>query len=65
MNIEKQTLTTQEAAQLLGIDKRTLDNWRSLGRGPAYCRHSKRLIRYRRVDIEAYQQASRIEPANA
>ena len=61
---QPQTLTTEQAASIIGIDKRTLDNWRSLGRGPAYIKPSKRLIRYLHDDVVAYRDSKRIEPVN-
>lgn len=60
----EQTLTTEQAAGLIGVDKRTLDNWRSLGRGPAYLKPSKRVIRYLYADILAFRDTKRIEPVN-
>ena len=32
----KEVLSRKETAQFLGIDIRTLDRWRKIGRGPAY-----------------------------
>jgi len=57
-------LTTEQAAALIGVDRRTLDNWRSLGRGPAYIKPSKRVIRYLFDDVMAYRKTKRIEPVN-
>jgi hypothetical protein len=62
-NLHK-ALTTEQAAEILNCDKRTLDNWRSLGRGPAYLKVSKRLIRYLLDDVLAYRDGKRIEPVN-
>ena len=33
------TYTADEAAAILGVTRRTLSNWRSQQRGPAYCKH--------------------------
>lgn len=42
--------TTEEAAELLAVDKRTLANWRARNKGPCYVRvsskNSKVLYRY-------------------
>ncbi len=57
-------LTTEQAAAIIGANKRTLDNWRSLGRGPAYVKLSKRLVRYLLSDVQAYIEQNRVEPAN-
>lgn len=35
-----QTLTPNEAAKFLGISVKTLNNWRSQGRGPAYVKYA-------------------------
>lgn len=47
------TLTTEEAAPLLGVSPKTLRNWRHLHRGPRYKREGS-TIRYRLQDIESY-----------
>ena len=44
-------LTTEEAADFLGVDKTTLYAWRKQGKLRAY-RVGKRLIRFKRQDIE-------------
>ena len=61
---QPEVLTTEQAAALIGVDRRTLDNWRSLGRGPSYLKPSKRLIRYLADDVIAFRDSKRIEPAN-
>jgi len=61
---DSQVFTTAQAAKVLGVNKRTLDNWRSLGRGPAYMKYSKRQVRYLGKDLSAYKQVHRIEPQN-
>ncbi len=63
----KEVLSRKETAQLLGIDIRTLDRWRKLGRGPAYLdltqgQGKKPCIRYSRSEIERFIQASKIKP---
>lgn len=42
-------LTPHEVAELLGVPRRTLDQWAYLGRGPAFVR----IGRYRRYTPEA------------
>jgi hypothetical protein len=59
-----ETINTKMAAKIIGVDKRTLDNWRSAGRGPAYIKISKRKINYLRDDVETFIQKKRIEPVN-
>ena len=39
-------------------------NWRSLGRGPAYIKVSKRAVRYLVEDVLSYRDGKRIEPVN-
>lgn len=45
--------TTDEIAQELNLHPRTLINWRSQGKGPAFVRVG-RSIRYRDTDIAAW-----------
>lgn len=59
-----QSLTTDQAAGIIGIDKRTLDNWRSQGRGPTYIKLSKRAVRYTLEDILSFMDQKRIKPVN-
>jgi predicted DNA-binding transcriptional regulator AlpA len=47
-------LDVKAAAAYLGICPRTLDNWRSQGRGPTYIRVGGRRIVYRIEDLERY-----------
>ena len=61
-------LTPVQAAELLGLlDRRgnvsteTLAQWRSQGRGPRYIKLEKRLVRYRRSDLENYLMAHSVE----
>jgi hypothetical protein len=49
------------AANHLGVHPRTLDNWRSQGRGPTYIRVGGRRIVYRIEDLEAYLEAGIVE----
>ena len=47
-------ITPPEAARLLNLSERALENWRHRGGGPRYVRVSGRCIRYRRGDILAW-----------
>lgn len=49
-------LNVREAAERLGFSKKTLDNWRSEGRGPRYSRVG-RSIRYHIEDLDSYMQS--------
>ena len=53
-------LTNQEAAEYLGKNQQTLQNWRSSGTGPAYIKG--RPIMYRVSDLEAWIEQNRVEP---
>ena len=55
-------LTTAQVAKILNKDKRTLDNWRSLGKGPPYVKLNQRNIGYLFVDVIAYVREHRVEP---
>src|SRR5262245_5060523 len=46
-------LTPDEAAAVLRVSARTLDDWRQAGGGPAFVRVG-RLVRYRVEDVESY-----------
>lgn len=46
-------LTIEQVAELLGLAKRTLINWRSAGRGPTAFRLG-RALRYRRSAVDAW-----------
>ena len=59
-------LTDAQLAVRWQLSRGTLANQRSQGRGPAYLKLAGR-VRYRRSDIEAYEQAGFVsrEPAKA
>ena len=52
---------TMGAAEYLGLHARTLDNWRSQGRGPRYIRVGRRII-YRVADLEEFLESRIVEP---
>lgn len=51
--VKDQKLTTEEAAAQLGVAPKTLENWRSIGRGPRYVKVGS-LVRYPQSEIDAY-----------
>lgn len=53
------TASTTEAATYLGLSPRTLEKWRSTGRGPVYARLG-RLIVYRFEDLDNWVMANRV-----
>jgi hypothetical protein len=42
------------AAAILGIEVRTLRNWRGLGKGPRFRKIGERIVRYHRADLAAF-----------
>lgn len=54
---QSQLVPEMEAADLLGLSIRTLQNWRVRGGGPRFVRISARCIRYRIADIEEWISA--------
>ncbi len=54
-------IDSRTAADLLGLKPHTLAVWRTRGVGPAFTRLSRRSIRYRRADVEAWADARRVE----
>lgn len=52
-------LSTKEAAPLVGVRPKTLENWRVLGRGPVHIRAGSR-IGYDMADIEAWKAGHRV-----
>ncbi|MDZ4777115.1 MAG: helix-turn-helix domain-containing protein [Alphaproteobacteria bacterium] len=55
-------LRKKQAASFLGVAPKTLANWRSLGKGPKFCRLG-RVIAYRQGDLEAFVEQRLSEPA--
>ena len=53
----KRNLTREEAAKYLGLGLRTLDNWRSQGRGPRYLKLGSRVI-YPLQELDAFKAAN-------
>ena len=60
MQIEKNYLNDVEAAEILGLSKQTLRNWRFNQRGPAYVK-AGRSVRYSIGDLHHYMQTQRID----
>ena len=49
-------LTTQQAADILGIKKNTMEGWRLRGEGPTYYKIGK-LVKYAEADLDRYIDA--------
>jgi len=56
-------LTETEAAEYLGISKKTLQRWRFGRRGPSYVRVAGKLIRYHQAILDTWmdQQTIKLE----
>lgn len=50
-------LRCEDAAAFLGLAPATLDNWRSLGRGPKFVKLGARVV-YARDELERFQAAN-------
>src|SRR5262245_53333905 len=57
-DIDDPFLTIDEAAQVLRVSGRTLDNYRSRKKGPPYRRHGGRIV-YRLSDLLAWSEQRR------
>ena len=52
--MENNVLTTQEAAQVLGLAVTTLCKYRCFGGGPRYLKIGKKSVRYRMSDLTTW-----------
>jgi excisionase family DNA binding protein len=53
---------TESVAAYLGVPTKTLEQWRYVGKGPAYAKVGKH-VRYRRTDVDAWLDAQTVTPA--
>ncbi len=51
-------LTQKEAASLLAVGERTLEKWRTIGGGPPYRQHGRRIV-YHRGELLAWSESRR------
>lgn len=56
--------TEAQAAEFLGVAKRTMQDWRTHGRGPAYYKLGKRVV-YDATDLQGYLDDNRVETKEA
>lgn len=56
-----QLLKEQGAASFLGVQVRTLQSWRYLGKGPPFLRISKKAVRYKIEDLVSWIEKHRVE----
>ena len=47
-------LSCKEVARFLKVTEECIAAWRRLGRGPAYVRYGRRVVRYRRAEVLAW-----------
>lgn len=52
-------MTVTEVADHFGVPRRTVDDWRLRGVGPAYVKVGRH-VRYRPEDIKAHTEAQRV-----
>ena len=57
----KLLLSKEEAAEILGQDTKTLDNWRYNGTGPAYVKLPKKVM-YSPAALEAFIATCTVQP---
>lgn len=50
------TIRTEEAAEVLGVKKSTLEAWRCRGGGPTFLKIGK-CVRYRTSDLENFMES--------
>lgn len=58
MNAREKLLSTEEAAEMLGVKEHTLRDWRSTKRYPLAYVKVGRNVRYRQEDIQAFIEAN-------
>lgn len=62
---DKNLISTDRAALMLGVERQTLANWRSQGKGPEYVRISKNCIKYDPAEVRAFINARKRGGKNA
>jgi predicted DNA-binding transcriptional regulator AlpA len=54
-------LKTDQAAAILQLSPKTLEQWRHEGRGPRFYRRSHRCVRYSLADLQAWLEKSAVD----
>lgn len=57
---DSNVLNERQAASILGCSVALMRKWRLFGEGPTYSKVG-RLVRYRRIDIDRFVEAHRVE----
>ena len=68
MNIEPELLNEKQACKFLTLNIRTLQNWRGIGKGPAFIKLGtgpKAAVRYRQSELTRFINAGEITRAAA
>lgn len=60
--LKDQILNEKQAAMYLNMSVKALQAWRFYGKGPRYSKILGRSIRYRKVDLDAFFEATMIDP---
>ena len=60
-NTENRHVNEFEAADFTGHAGSTLRNWRTLGKGPSYCKIGKS-VRYAMSDLRAWMESHKVTP---
>lgn len=55
-------IDSTELARQLNVEPDTVKAWRQNGKGPAFVRISRQLVRYRQSDVDAFVAASTHQP---
>jgi hypothetical protein len=58
-------LTTQQAADMMGVKPSSLRAWRCANIGPPFTRLTKQSVKYAQVDIERYVAERTVTPFRA
>ena len=61
---DQENLTRKQAAKYLGVSDATLRFWASHDHGPRFFKAGEKLVRYRRVDLEAWIEERLNTPAS-
>jgi predicted DNA-binding transcriptional regulator AlpA len=58
-------ITTQQAADMMGVKPSTLRNWRCAKTGPPFVQLTRRSVKYPQADIEKYVAERTVTPFRA
>lgn len=58
---EPEWLDTRAVAAMTSLTQRAIESLRQRGEGPAYSRIGRKIIRYRRADVEAWLERGKVK----